>query len=360
MESSGTGVTTMTGTEAGRALRSRRTRRALPHRHQRTAAGLEGRDRGSVVSCAGRRGPRARPARCKGAGNADRHHRRAPGARGHGSRRAHVARRTRGEPRAARGRDRAAALLLEGDGGAGLAGHPPARGARWRRCGVERAGRRARRARSPGGTGAVPADGAGLGGDRAVRQRRAARPLPARAGRREQWSPRSASAARSACRAACSTATAGSSSVGRRRTCCCCAPATTVVVVRRDADGVSLGGTKNLDPSRRSAAVTVSSRGASATPTCWWARRGAPALWPARSARRRPSASWPPARTRPWPTPRSGCSSAGRSGPSRLSSTTAPTCWWRRSWPRRPCGMPPGPRATRPRSSTWPPPWRRS
>ena len=35
-------------------------------------------------------------------------------------------------------------------------------------AGLERARRRARRARSPGGTGAVPADGAGLGGDRAV------------------------------------------------------------------------------------------------------------------------------------------------------------------------------------------------
>ena len=158
------------------ALRSRRTRRALPHRTSvPRGLGEEGHGFCSVVRR--RRGSRARPARCKGAGNADRHHRRAPGARGHGSQCAHVTRRARGQPCAARGRDRAAAFVLERDGGVGLAGHPPARGARWSRCRLDRARRRARRARSPGGTGPVPPDGARLGRDRAVRQRRAARPL---------------------------------------------------------------------------------------------------------------------------------------------------------------------------------------
>ena len=39
----------------------------------------------------------------------------------------------------------------------------------------------------------------------------------------------------------------------------------------------------------------------------------------------------------------SGCSSAAPSAPSRPSSITAPTCWWRRSWPRPWCGMPHAP-----------------
>ena len=45
-------------------------------------------------------------------------------------------RRAGGQPGAPRGGDRAASLLLEGDGGPGLAGHPPARGARGCRAGL--------------------------------------------------------------------------------------------------------------------------------------------------------------------------------------------------------------------------------
>ena len=51
-----------------------------------------------------------------------------------------------------------------------------------------------------------------------------------------------------------------------------------LVVVQRDVDGVSLGGTKNLDPSRRSAAVTVSSLGVRDTDVLVGAARRARAL----------------------------------------------------------------------------------
>ena len=82
---------------------------------------------------------------------------------------------------------------------------------------------------------------------------------PARAGRREPGRrPRPGRLAQPA-RAARSTATAASSSAVPRRTLLLLRAGDDVVVVERDADGVTLGGTKNLDPSRRSATVTVSS-----------------------------------------------------------------------------------------------------
>ena len=63
-----------------------------------------------------------------------------------------------------------------------------------------------------------------------------------------------------------------------------------------------------------------------------------------------PPSRWPPSRSAaprrcsrpPCSTPRTACSSAGRSAPSRPSSTSAPTCCSRSSRPSRPPTTPPG------------------
>ena len=81
------------------------------------------------------------------------------------------------------------------------------------------------------------------------------------------WWPRSDSAAPSPCRTACSTATAGSSWVGRRPTCCSCGPATTSSSCRPDVDGCHARRDEEPRPvatlGRRDGVVG----GASATPT---------------------------------------------------------------------------------------------
>ena len=128
-----------------------------------------------------------------------------------------------------------------------------------------------------------------------------------------------------------------------------------VVVVRPESDGVAVRTSKDLDPSRRSAAVTLSSAAGGPRHVIGGPHgRGRP--WPVPWARRKRSGVRRPAPTRPWPTPRSGCSSGGPSAPSKPSSTTAPTCWLRPSWPPRRSGTPPGPADDAlDEFSSWPP-----
>ena len=74
-----------------------------------------------------------------------------------------------------------------------------------------------------------------------------------------------------------------------------------------------------------------------------------------RGGRAAPAGAWTRLRT----TPRSGCSSAGRSASSRRSSTSSPTCWWRWSRPTPWPGTPPrpGPATRSRRAGPWPPRW---
>ncbi len=99
----------------------------------------------------------------------------------------------------------------------------------------------------------------------------------------------------------------------------------------------------NLDPTRRSARVTLDGAPATVIPG---ARQTlvdlARVILVGRGRRARTASAprWPPT------TPRSGCSSVDRSRCTRPSSTTAPTWSWPPSWPPAPSGTPPGPRPT--------------
>ena len=198
--------------------------------------------------------------------------------------------------------------------------------------------------------GPVPADGAGLGRDRPVRQRRnSSALLPARPGRRHRGR-------RARPRRAAHASTDGvlDGDGGHRPR---AGPAADLLLLRAGDDlvvaPVRTDGGRDRRRRRTSTpragrhAVTVSSVRRARRRRAGGRSAPAPRRWPARSAPPRRPASWRPAPTRRWPTPRSACSSAGPSGPSRPSSTTAPTCSWRPSWPPRPCGTPPGPRRTR-------------
>ena len=110
------------------------------------------------------------------------------------------------------------------------------------------------------------------------------------------------------------------------------------IVVDVAAGGVTVETPLNLDPTRRSARVTLDGASAESCPV----GGGRSSTWPGSSWRPRRWASPRSAPSRRPPTPRCACSSAGPSPCSRPSSTTAPTCWWRRNWPRPTCGTPPG------------------
>ncbi len=246
------------------------------------------------------------------------------------------------EPRAAGRGEGAAARVLDGVRRARPARPASARGARRRRCGPPGAGRGRRGARPRRRARPHAADDDRVGGDRGVRERRPAG-APA-AGPRLGGDPAALGIGGSLTLAdGTATGDAGVVLGGGLAELLVLPVSDDMIVVRADAPGVTVEVPENLDPSRRSARVTLASAAADVLPGAKAARSPSPA----RSSPPRRSAARSNAWRTPSSTPRCGSSSAVPSRRSRRSSTTARTCSSPPSWPRPPCGTPRGPRPGR-------------